>query len=75
MTYTTTISYQDLFNYTFYLSIRLWINDNKVSVIEYNDEKNPNWKEYFTVVWREVESSGFFEARKLEDELRNKDKN
>jgi len=66
VTFITTICYDDLFGNTYYLSIRLWINGNDVSVIEYIDKKKPNWKEYNNVVWREVESNGFFETRRIE---------
>lgn len=69
VTYTTTISYEDLFGNTFYLSIRLWINDTAVAAIEYNDKKNPKWKEFVSVVWREVEGSGYFETREIEKRL------
>lgn len=74
-TYVTTISYEDLFGNTFYISVRMWINGNDVSVIEYNEMKKPKWKEYYTVVWREVETNGYFETRKLEDELKRRIKN
>ncbi|MCQ4088449.1 hypothetical protein [Saccharibacillus sp. JS10] len=69
-TYVTTIIYEDIFGNEFFLNIRLWINNNEVAVIEYNDLKEPKWREFDTVVWREVESNGFFETRKLEEELK-----
>lgn len=69
VTYITTIRYDDLFGNTFYLNMRLWIDGNRASVIEYNDMKEAIWKEHLSVLWRENESNGYFEARKIEDEL------
>lgn len=66
VTYHSTISYEDIFGNLFYLSVRLWINEQEVVVIEYNDEKKPIWTELENVVWREVEGNGYFEMRKLE---------
>lgn len=69
-TYSTTLSYEDIFGKTFHLSMRLWIRNNQVSILEYQDTNNPKWHEYFTVVFREVESNGFFEARQIEESLK-----
>lgn len=71
-TYTSTIYYEDLFSNRYYLSVRLWINNGSVAVIEYSDKKNPQWKDFNSVVWREVESNGFFETRELEKKLSSK---
>lgn len=67
LTFSTTIYYEDIFGNRFYISLRLWIHDSLVTVIEYNDSKNPKWRSFNNVVWREVESHGFFEMRKLEE--------
>lgn len=71
VTYVTTITYEDIFGNKFFLNIRLWINNNEVAVIEYNDLKKTKWTEFHSVVWREVESNGFFETRKLEEDLKS----
>lgn len=68
-TYVTTLRYEDIFGKAFYLSMKLWIRDNQVSILEYQDTSDPKWREYFTVVFREVESNGFFETRQIEESL------
>ncbi|MCF7755054.1 hypothetical protein KQ941_11425 [Paenibacillus xylanexedens] len=69
ITYSTTISYEDIFGKKFYISIRLWVQESGVIVIEYNDAQIPQWKEFMTVVSREVELNGFFEMRQLEERI------
>lgn len=69
VTYTTSLSYEDIYGTKFFLSVRLWIRDNAVAVIEYKDEERAIWREFHNVVWREVERNGFFETRKLEEEI------
>jgi hypothetical protein len=72
LTYTTTIYYEDVLGSQFYLSIRLWIQETGVVVLEYRDKANPKWREYPTTVWREVESYGYFEMRALEEEMQTR---
>ncbi|WP_163537591.1 hypothetical protein [Gracilibacillus sp. YIM 98692] len=74
-TYNTTIYYEDIFNNGFYLSIRLWIQQSGVTVIEYDDSKEPEWRDFSSVVSREVESHGYFEMLKLEKTLQQNDSN
>ncbi|MGW8956939.1 hypothetical protein [Paenibacillus sp. NPDC055715] len=74
ITYSTTISYEDIFGKEFYLSVRVWVQENSVIVIEYNDAQIPQWKEFITVVSREVELNGFFEMRQLEKNLKDNQK-
>ncbi|TMV44815.1 hypothetical protein FE783_31255 [Paenibacillus mesophilus] len=69
ITYTTTIYYEDIFGNGFYISIRLWIQESGVIVIEYNELDKPNWQEFKTVVSREVEAHGYFEMRNLEKKI------
>lgn len=72
ITYSTTIYYEDIFGEVFYLSVRLWIQESEVIVIEYNDSKKTRWREIENVISREVESWGDFEMRKLESEIKDK---
>ncbi len=73
VTYSTTIYYEDLFGGHFYLSIRIWIEENSVTVIEYSELKEPKWSKLMTAVSREVELTGYFEMRKLESQIKKND--
>lgn len=75
-TYSTTIYYENILGNGFYLSVRLWIQESGVVVIEYRDVKKPLWRKFTQTVSREVESYGYFEMRDLEEKMkqRNMDK-
>jgi hypothetical protein len=70
VTYSTTIYYEDLFGGSFYLSVRIWIQESGVTVIEYSDSEKPKWRKFVTIVSREIELNGYFEMRQLEKEIK-----
>ncbi len=72
VTYTATISYDDIYGKTFYLSLRLYINQDELAVIEYSHTNKPTWREFNAAAWREIEANGFFELRTIQENVNNK---
>lgn len=68
--FTATISYDDIFGETYFLSTRLWLRDSDAVVIEYCNLRHPKWQKGSRVLWREIESQGYFEMRTLEQKLK-----
>lgn len=69
-TYSTSIYYENILGNKLYLSVRLWIQEDGVVVLEYTDKVNPQWKPFISTVSREIESYGYFEMKNLEKKMK-----
>jgi hypothetical protein len=65
--YSITVTYHDIFNESFFLSLRFFIEGDRVVVLEYNDQKNPIWDEGYKAPFREAESYGFYEMEQIRE--------
>ncbi|TQR24703.1 hypothetical protein [Bacillus safensis] len=70
-TYTTTIYYENILGNGLYFSARLCVQQGEVIVLEYTDKDTTEWQEIISSVPRALESYGYFEMKKTEDNMLN----